>query len=81
MALGLTQPLTQMGTRECFWGVERGWRLRQTSPQFVSRLSRHCRSLDVSQPYRPPQFVPGIALLFLNVGYNLIEINEMYTHM
>jgi hypothetical protein len=41
MALGFTQPLTEMCTRKCFWGVERGRRIRlMTSPPFVSRLSR-----------------------------------------
>jgi hypothetical protein len=29
----------------------------------VSRLSRQCRILNISQPYRPPQPVTGIALL------------------
>jgi hypothetical protein len=28
MALELTQPLTEMSTRKCVWGVERGQRMR-----------------------------------------------------
>jgi hypothetical protein len=40
MALGLTQPLTEMSTRKCFCGAERGQRVRLTSsPPSVSRIS------------------------------------------
>jgi hypothetical protein len=35
-----------------------------TLPPSMNRLSRQCAILDILQPYRPPQSVPGIAFLF-----------------
>jgi hypothetical protein len=63
MALGLTQPLTEMSTRnlpEVKWPTLKA----NNIPPSENRISGKCGSLDVLEAYGPPRPVTGIALLF-----------------
>jgi hypothetical protein len=62
--------------KKSFCGVESGWRIGLiTSPPSMSLLSRQCGILSISQSYRPPQPVKGIALLIL-LYYFLAAISK-----
>jgi hypothetical protein len=52
-----------MNTENCLWRVEHVRCVRLASRHSVSRLSRQCVILNISQPHSPPRSVTEISLL------------------
>jgi hypothetical protein len=66
MALGSTQPLTEMSTRNISWGGKRGRCVWLKPTTFTCRLSRNLGALTSWNPQGLSRPVMGLLYLFVN---------------
>jgi hypothetical protein len=79
--LGVDSASNRNEYQEHSWGVKSGRRVRLTTSQpSVSRMSRSCGALDVSQPYGSPWPGTGIALPYLTqyINSTILELGTKW---
>ena len=76
MALGSTQPLTEVSTRNVSWEQRRPVRRADNLTTFMCRLSG---SRNLLEPSGPVQACNGIALLFCNYDDASIEFHTRWS--
>ena len=72
MALGSTQPLTEMSTRSIYWGDEGGRCVRLTTFHYPVLLLWNLRTLTSWNPLGHSRPVKGLIYLYLFIQYSCI---------
>jgi hypothetical protein len=72
---------TECASCEVRTGLQVLLQVASISQLTVRRLSRQCGILNISQPYRPPIIVTGIALLllFIILQWHIYNIELMFS--
>ena len=69
MSVELTQPLTEMSTRDIFWMVNVAGELGCQPYHLHVLIALKSRSLNLLEPFRPVQACNGIVLPLINIGF------------